>query len=207
MPQAIAVPIRLDIVRRHGQGQSLADIAQDRGLPYGTVRQIWRHHRDQDRDGLRPRYERCGHPGPRGDARVIRAACWLKRRHPGWGAVLIGQLIHQRWPDRPMPHERTLQRWFRQAGVNRSPRRPTPQDRRRGGRPHEVWQADAVERVPLADGGRASWLTVTDEASGAILAAELSPPATLGPDPAVVHPRCLARDLHTMGTSRAIARR
>ena len=49
--------------------------------------------------------------------------------------------------------------------------------------PHEIWQVDAVENVPLATGQRISWLTVTDEASGAILATEVSPPPSVGTCP------------------------
>ena len=37
--------------------------------------------------------------------------------------------------------------------------------------PHEVWQVDAVEKQRLANGHQASWLTVTDEATGAIVRA------------------------------------
>ena len=75
-----------------------------------------------------------------------------------------------------LPSIRSFQLAFVRAGVNR------PQHRRRAAvvvpqavQPHEIWQVDAVENVPLATGQRSCWLTVTDEASGAILATEVPP--------------------------------
>jgi hypothetical protein len=72
---------------------------------------------------------------------------------------------------------------------------------------HEVWQADAVEKAKLADGHEASWLTVTDECSGAILATELSPPGAMAAnhrrrDPGDVPPR-----LRGVGVARTAPRR
>jgi hypothetical protein len=207
MPQAIALPIRQVIVQRHQQGQSLGQIALDLQLPYGTVRKLWRRYRDAGQAGLTPDYRRCGRLGPRGDARMIRAACWLKRLHPTWGAVLIRLIVQQRWPDRLVPPERTLQRWFRLAGVNRSPRRPQPRSPRRGGQPHEVWEMDAVEKQRLANGRLASWLTITDEASGAILTAELSPPRAMATGLAPLRPGGLAPHLYAVGPAPVPARR
>jgi hypothetical protein len=48
----------------------------------------------------------------------MRAACWLKRHHPTWGALLIHDLLRQRSPDRPVPCPRSLQRGFYEAGLN-----------------------------------------------------------------------------------------
>lgn len=207
MPQAIAVPIRQAIVQRHQQGQSLGQIALDLKLPYGTVRKLWRRYRDAGPAGLAPDYDRCGRRGPRGDARMVRAACWLKRRHPTWGAVLIRLILQRRRPDRRVPPERTLQRWFRLTGVNRPPRRPRPRSPRRGGQPHDVWAMDAVEKQRLANGRLASWLTITDEASGAILMAELSPPRAMATGLAPLRPGGLAPHLHAVGPAPAPAGR
>ena len=46
---------------------------------------------------------------------------------------------------------------------------------------HEVWEMDAKERMRLLDGSGASTLAVTDEASGALLAAVVFPPVSLDP--------------------------
>jgi transposase len=174
MPQAIPVPIRQKIVMRHEAGESLSKVASDMQLSYDTVRGIWRRYRDRGEKGLKPDYDQCGQKGPRAPKLVHRAAIWLKRAHPKWGATLIKLLIEDKWPTLPVPHERTLQRWFRAAGVNRRARRRlVGQNHARGKEVHEVWQMDAKEQVELADGSEVSWLTLSDEKSGAVIAGEV----------------------------------
>lgn len=180
MPRALAVPVRQTIVDRHQAGGSVRQIADALGLSWWTVRRIVRRVRaGGGAAALAPAYAQCGPRGPQADRRTVRAVRWLRRRHPTWGAGLIGTVPRLKWPDRLVPSDRTLQRWLRQAGLHRPRRRPVRTWQGRGQRPHEVWQLDAVEREPLADGSRVSWLTVSDEATGAILATEVFPPGRL----------------------------
>lgn len=86
MPRAVPLPVRRQIAERHRAGEPLAAIAADLGLSPWTVRKLWRRARDGGDAGLAPAYARCGRPGPRASARIYRAAGWLRRRHPGWGA-------------------------------------------------------------------------------------------------------------------------
>jgi len=51
----------------------------------------------------------------------------------------------------------------------------------RGQAVHDVWAVDAKEAMALADGSHASWLVVSDEASGAVLHTEVFPPPALDP--------------------------
>jgi hypothetical protein len=73
-----------------------------------------------------------------------------------------------------------LQRWFKRVGLN-PPRREKVQTQgvRRGQSVHDVWAIDAKEQIQLLDGSYVSWLTISDEASGAILEVDLFPPAPL----------------------------
>ncbi len=174
MPQAIPVPIRQTIVVRHEEGESLTKIAADMAISYDTVRGIWRRYRDRGEKGLKPAYDQCGKKGPRAPKLIHRAAIWLKRAHPKWGAILIKLLIEEKWPELKVPHERTLQRWFRAAGVNRrTRRRMVGQNHARGKDVHEVWQMDAKEQIQLADGSEVSWLALSDEKTGAVIAGEV----------------------------------
>ncbi len=77
---------------------------------------------------------------------------------------------------RPLPAERTLQRWFRRAGLAPAPpgRRPASSERRATA-PHEIWEVDAAEEIRLGDGARASWLRVADAFTGAVLHTETFP--------------------------------
>jgi hypothetical protein len=176
MPRPLPVPLRQEIVRRHQQGIPLTRISADLAIPYGTVRKVWRLFRRHGLYGLDLRYRGHGRPVPPSSRELLRIACELKREHPAWGAGLIRVRLREHARGARIPSVRSLQIAFVRAGVHRPRRR-----RERAVvvpwaiHPHEVWQVDAVENVPLATPGRISWLTVTDEASGAILAAEVSP--------------------------------
>lgn len=162
------VPKAEEVIRWHERGLSLPGIAEQMEMSVWTVRDIWRRYRD--RGSVEPNYAACGRRGFQGDKRVYRAARWLKRAHPGWGAGLIRAVIAEKWPGVKLPHVRTLQRWFRRAGVNR----PRQGQRRvpavnRGKEAHAVWEMDSKVRIRLKSGEQVQWLLVSDEYTGAAL--------------------------------------
>ena len=178
MPAAKPLHIRQEIVDRREQGESFRSISDEMKLSYDSVRQIWQHW--QTHQQLEPNYDACSHPGIRKPQAVWERALALKQEHPRWGAVLIRLHLEDEFGADDLPGERTLQTWFRKAGVNRSPPTTTKQKFvQRGQSPHEVWGVDAKEKMPLLDDSAASWLTVTDEASGAVLEASAFPPQKL----------------------------
>jgi transposase len=79
MPRAIAGETRRDIIRRHLDGQDLAQIATELRLSYDTVRTIWRLYRDRGEEGLATRYPSCGRSTPRSPEPILEAACRLIR--------------------------------------------------------------------------------------------------------------------------------
>lgn len=168
MSVPIPVPKAEAIIQQHQAGMSLPAIAQHMHLSLWTVRDIWRRFRD--RGSVQPNYAACGRRGPRAEGRVYRGALWLKRVHPAWGALLIRTVLRQKWPDAYLPHGRTLQRWFRQAGINR-PRQGQQRQVsvKRGSQAHAVWEMDSKVRMRLASGEQVHWLLISDEYSGAIL--------------------------------------
>lgn len=180
MPVAVSVPMREIIVKKYQEGLSIKEVAEQLSMSSETVRQIWRRYRDRGEAGLQPDYQLCGSSGPRAEKLIYRAAIYLKRRHPKWGAKFIKIRLQQKWPTMQIPHERTLQRYFKQAQVNRKKRRLPQQDSKRAKQVHEIWQMDATSHIKIADGSEVSWLTITDEKSGAIIAAEVFPPKGLG---------------------------
>jgi hypothetical protein len=170
MPRALPVPVR----------EPIAVVAAELDLAYYSVRTIWRRYRDGGVAALPPDYARCGRTGIRGPRLIYRAACWLRRRHPTWGAGLIRAKLVDRYPDEPIADERTLRRWFAAAGLTRPPPPPRAAPPPRATVPHQTWQLDAKEQIRLGDDTRASWLLATDEASGATLEPEVFPPRDLG---------------------------
>jgi transposase len=181
MPRALPMATREAIVARHQAGSSLPQIATELGVPWATVRRLWRRYRDQGEAGLTPNYAACGRHGARYPAAVHDQALAWRREHPGWGAGLIRVLLAEAFPEQPLPHERTLRRWFREAGLGPPPPRPRPPAPPRARQPHARWQLDATEQIALADGSRASWLAASDEASGGMLGAVAFPPRALEP--------------------------
>lgn len=176
MPAALSVEKRREIIKRHEAGETLKVISEQMQLSYNTVKKIWSHWRKYQK--VSPNYEQAKEKGTRKYRGVYEEAIEMKAAHVGWGAPLIHLKLSQQHPDKDLPSIRTLQRWFRQAGVSRSPKVRQRKETyvKRGQVAHEVWAMDAKEQMKLEDGSDASWLVVTDEASGAILDAQVFPP-------------------------------
>lgn len=168
MPAPIPYAHREEIVRRKQAGESLRAIAAALGYSYWGVRKIWRQYRKAGSAGLQVKYRR-GEGRVRKPPGVYQQAIALKQAHPRWGAGLIRSLLLQQWSPEEVPSERTLQRWWRRAGLNQRHRRGVRQQKKRAQQVHEVWQVDGVEVKGW------SWITVTDEYSGATLAGRLFP--------------------------------
>ncbi len=181
MPAPTPLPLRKAIWHRHHNGQTPATIAHDLGLRLRTVQQLLR----RGRGAIAPSYQRCGRPRDDDRQQLCQEAIALRRQHPTWGAGYLRIQLRRRHPDARLPTERTLQRCLRQAGLGPAPkgRRPTANGQR-AGQPHEVWQMDAAEQVPLASGQRVSWLRIVDEGSGAVLWTKVFPPGELVDGPA-----------------------
>jgi hypothetical protein len=105
-----------------------------------------------------------------------KAARELRRKHPAWGSGLIHVFL-ARAADRAAA-VRTIQRWL-SVGPGAVPRGRKPAQSVRAERPHQVWQMDASEEIPLASGQRVSWLRIVDECTGAFLATRVFPPGSL----------------------------
>jgi transposase len=206
MPRAIPYAIRQAIIKRQQSGQTLAAIAQEFQLSYRTVRTLWHRYRTNGDAGLQTHYAHCGSAQQRFPARLHEFACSLKRAHPRWGAGLIHLQLHKHFPAQSLPTWRTLQRWWRHAGLQ-SPRRRAPSVQRiRGQYPHDVWELDAKERIRLQDGSWSCVLSVVDEASGALLAATPFPPALLDAGPCQGRASLDAYGLCPLGLAQAAAR-
>ena len=206
MPAPVPVPIRQAIWALHQRGLSAADLADRFALAPRTVRGLIRRARTRGVGGLAPdpTHPRQSPPPPH-PAR--RAALQLRREHPTWGAGMV-----RVWLGRSgaggLPGARQIQRWFAAAGLNPAPggRRPRSAGRRALA-PHETWQVDASERIALGGGGRASWLRVTDEYTGAVLSTAVFPPRSLVARPRGGDPEGAAAGVHPVGPARARPRR
>jgi hypothetical protein len=196
--------VRREIIERREAGESYAAIARDLAMPYVTVRGIDRHYRHTGQ--LEPSYDRCRQTSVRKELAVYEQAVALKRAHPSWGGGLIWVEIADCFDEAALPSVRTLQRWFHRAGlVPPRPDKPPAQPVARGVAPHEVWALDAKEQIQLQDGSWVSWLTISDEGSGAVLGVTLFPPQTVDAGRAAGGSGLRAGRADTVGQARAAA--
>lgn len=136
-----------------------------------TVRRLYSDFSSRGEEAISPGYDRCGASQTNCISRqLLGEASQLRQQHPTWGAPLIRVMMGQSNRRRRLPSARTLQRWFQENELL-----PAPPGRRaafddgRAEQPHQVWQMDASEQVPLANGKRVSWLRIVDEWTGAVL--------------------------------------
>lgn len=199
MPRAIPYPLREQIVQRRQQGESYPTIAAALAIKERTVRAVWQRYRAQGPAGLEIGYGRCGRRGPRFEGALVEAALAWKREHPRWGAGLIRVQLAGGFPGMRLPQARSLQRWFRSAGLQVGRGRRPRAETQRGQAPHEGWALDAKEQIGHQDGSQSCLLSVVDEASGAALAGAVFPPVPLGARVGSDDPSDHAPDLHALG--------
>jgi transposase len=178
MPRPLAVPVREAIFRRWQEAQSASEIAGALGVPVSTVYRLLRRFRRDGSDGIVP-----GYRNPAADLvppDAVQAALALRREHPTWGAAMIRVHLLDEAPERPVPSERTLQRWFVRADLSPAPAGSRPKvDVERATSPHERRQMDAKEHIKLCNNRETSWVRMIDECSGAVLHTTVFPPRDL----------------------------
>jgi len=181
MPHPTPMPVRQVIVQRAAQGQSASLIARCLGLVPRTVRRLVQRLRRQGPSALATSCPSRPYQHPPQLRALIEEALQLRRQHATWGAGLVRVLLHRQDPANPIPAERTLQRWFRRAGLLPAPsgRRAGPSSYQRAQQPHDVWQMDAADQVALQNGRQVCWLRIADECSGAVLQTTVFPPGVL----------------------------
>jgi transposase len=207
MPAPIPMPVRQVIFKRWRKGDSLAVIAQELKLSLRTVQHLIHRLGACGDKGLEPDYARCATRKLPKDSELFQKALALREQHPGWGGGLIRVILKEQGND-AVPSERTLQRWFQRSQLAPAPpgERPAGDDRR-AHEPHDVWQMDAVDQLPLASGQQVSWLRLVDECSGAVLRTTIFPPALLESGQAGSRPRDVALGFFAVGKACALPRR
>ena len=181
MSHPTPVPVRQLIVQRAAQGQSAGLIARCLGLVPRTVRRLVQRLRRQGPKALATSCPSRPYQHPPQFRAFVEEALQLRREHPTWGAGLVCVMLRRDYPADPIPAERTLQRWFRRAGLLPAPsgRRAGPSSYQRAQQPHDVWQMDAADQVALQNGRQVCWLRIADECSGAVLQTTVFPPGVL----------------------------
>lgn len=173
MGQATSLVLRERIQTLRNQGSTLQSISEELAVPYGTVKHLCRRFRQLGTSGLAPDYANCGRRALACGAGHKAAALQQRAAHPLWGAPRI-HVEMQQAGEHP-PCIRTLQKWFRQAGVHRRRRSGSAPIIGRARAIHNIWEVDAKEHLVLGDGTLGCYLTMGDEKSGAWLEAPVFP--------------------------------
>jgi len=186
MPHPLPVPIRQNVFRRWQAGERAVAIALALDLHPRTVQRLVQRFRRRGADGVHPAYRRGVAKRQGVPAAVFRAALAMRHVHPRWGAPLIRVLLGHRFPRRFLVCARTLQRWFRHAGLGPPAKGnyPAAKDYHRADKAHEGWQMDAAEQLTLHTGEKVSWLEVVDEHTGAVLDTTVFPEGRFNQVPA-----------------------
>ena len=174
MPNPIPYDHRIQIIKQHQKGKALSEIAKDLGYSVGGVRKIWKQYQIRGEQGLLLKYDRCGRLSPFDEE--VRELIALVRDGEQGAPYIRSLLLHQ-YPDRLLPHERTIQRWWKVMGSNR-PKTVRHRSRKQdwAKQAHDTWQIDGKEQISLRDGQQVSWLNIADEASSGVLDTTVFPP-------------------------------
>jgi len=126
--------------------------------------------------GLELKYGRCGSKSQVSEG-IKQEAISMKGDHASWGGAYIRMKLLAKYPGAYLPTARQLQRYFVQAGlVELKNKQPSLGSKEWAKRPLYRVQVDAKEQLKTMDGHWCSYLTFTDEHSGATLEALVFPP-------------------------------
>jgi transposase-like protein len=162
------------VYRRKMEGATLRQMAEALGCSCETARKWWRHRRD----GTEP------HPRGRPAAGILstypdqvrETAVTVKRTHPHWGPANVKLELKRQLAlrDDELPSDSRLSVLFKA----KCPEAVQPRQRRQypekppsaASRPHQRWQVDGKEAVPLGDDDVATILNVRDPAGALMIA-------------------------------------
>jgi putative transposase len=151
---------------------------------FGISRQLgykWRERfAEEGRRGLQNRSRGARQPARPQAEQWRQKALRLRRAHPHWGGEKIRVKLAEKYGRRKLPAARSLERWFRQAGlIRKRPRRARQGPAvahpglTRACRLHQVWTVDFKGWYRTADGQRQDPLTIREMWTRYVLAIRL----------------------------------
>lgn len=168
--------LRVEVVKRYNSGERQKEISKALNVPYSTIKNWIGRYREAGMLGLALKYGRCGSKGKVSEG-IKQEAISMKRDHSGWGGIYIRMKLLAKYPTAYIPTARQLQRYFVQADlVELKTKPPSMGSKEWAKRPLYRVQVDAKEQLKTKNGNWCSYLTFTDEHSGATLEALVFPP-------------------------------
>lgn len=167
------------------QGYTIQAVATEMGWSFACVRKWWRRYRDGGRAALDPpdrRGERGGRMSTFCDE-VRQAFQTIKEAHPGWGAPVarLHVALELEVAEATLPSLSTIEKYWASvcphllASRWPHPRSPVPDRPDAISLPHQRWQLDFKEQIPVPGYGRIDVLNIRDEASPVKIASRVFP--------------------------------
>jgi transposase len=175
MAQATTLSTRKQLIELRLSGRKHLDISSLLGISQETSKNIWKRYKQEGDLCLVPHYKNCGRPITKKEEVNFRLIRLLKHMHPEWGVKFICLRIKEKYPQLDL---RGIRQYQSRLSKNKLPKSKLPivENDKKAKLPHDTWQIDAKERIKLLDGTEGCYITVVDEASGAILATKVFPP-------------------------------
>ena len=171
MARPIPYDYRKLIVKLRQSGKTYSSIASELGYSLKSIKRIWYAYQERGEEALSTNYQNSGRksPYPPSLHEQINTVKDGDQGAPYVRSRLLSQNIVQ-----PIPHERTIQRWWRDKGIER----PKGNPKRRSNwtdEPGHTYQIDGKGYITLKDSSQVSWIKVADEATGSDLVTTLFP--------------------------------
>ncbi len=177
MGQAKDASLRLKIIEEWKGGQkNYSELKRRHGVSYNTVRSLCQRYEAQGEAGLLPNYSNCGRRVGAEHEKSYRLVRLVKHLHPSWGVPYIVGRLKEKYPDLPLQTIRHYQRRLNLSSL-KVPKAILPKEQTadRPRQPHDEWQIDAKERIPLKGGDQVCFLNITDSKTNALLKAKVFP--------------------------------
>jgi transposase len=175
MGQSTTLTIRKQIVELKQSGKKHLEVSDSLGISQETSKSIWKRYKLEGDHCLVAKYKNCGRTISESEEKNFRLVRFLKQLHPDWGIKFICMKIEEKFSHLKLRSVRQYQSRLSKDKLHKS-KLPIAENAERAKFPHDTWQIDAKERVKLLDGTEVCYITVVDEASGAILATRVFPP-------------------------------
>ncbi len=164
MGKAIPPSVRKRIVELCQSGKTAKQVSDLLNIGYPGVAKIWRLYRKHGDSCLVLGYHRCGRKAVYGSA-IRQKIDAILAFNEDLGAPIIRSRLLAQDQKEPIPHERTIQRWWKAQQKNKPRGRRPKTDRSYIKLPNNTWQVDAKEKVTIEDGSQHCYLSFTDEAT------------------------------------------
>lgn len=129
MGRAIPYDYRKKIVKRKKRGESSTSIAQDLGYSESGVNKIWYSYKKEGDSVFKNKYQNCGQSKTYN--KKIQERC-NELRDNNQGGAYIRSKLEGEYREDEIPHERTIQRWWQEQGLNTKKGRPSNKEKKDG---------------------------------------------------------------------------